>query len=287
MRTWVRSRGVVVAALSVAVVAAACAPTKPPSHGVAAYGCTGAAQFFAVPAGITAIAVDAYGAQGGKRPDRTPAGGLGGRATAVIAVVPGEVLEVNVGCRGGDSNLGGPAGTPGFGGGPGGAGGAGDGRPGAGGGGGSDLRRVGDRLVVAGGGGGAAANNSDTQGAGGAGGGPSGVVGTDGHPAGARPVTGGGPGTGVAPGGGGDGSTVAENGLAGNGATGGAGGPTPQMGDMSGGGGGGGYLGGGGGGGDNANQAGGGGGGGSGFGPAGTAFETGVRAGDGAVVIYY
>jgi hypothetical protein len=54
-----------------------------------------------------------------------------------------------------------------------------------------------------------------------------------------------------------------------------------------GGGGGGGFFGGGGGGGLEENSHAAGGGGGSGFGPPGTAFETGVRAGDGMVTITF
>ena len=58
---------------------------------------TGSADSFTVPAGVTQITVDAFGAQGGPTQVLGTAGGLGGEATATIAVTPGEVLQVNVG----------------------------------------------------------------------------------------------------------------------------------------------------------------------------------------------
>src|SRR5262249_5848787 len=71
------------------------------------FDCTGAAQSFTVPPEITAITVDAFGAQGGAGNTESTstsggAGGLGGEARATIAVTPGETLDVFVGCRGGD-----------------------------------------------------------------------------------------------------------------------------------------------------------------------------------------
>jgi len=125
---------------------------------------TGGMQTFTVPACVTSVTVDLYGAQGGN--DNGVQGGLGGRAQGQLNVVPGEVLNIYVGGQGtsttsatqggynggGGVNASGTAGT---------------------GGGGSDIRRGGtslaDRLVVAGGGGGAAgsANNTRLGGAGG------------------------------------------------------------------------------------------------------------------------
>ncbi len=61
---------------------------------------------FTVPAGVTQITIDAFGAQGGLSQDGT-AGGQGGEATATITVTPGEVLQVNVG---GQPATGNPAG---------------------------------------------------------------------------------------------------------------------------------------------------------------------------------
>jgi hypothetical protein len=282
----------VVVGASLGVMGAQCAPTKEPvkepppeePHGSATFSFTGAVQSFTVPEGVTAITIDAFGAEGGDGVANNFGfgnGGLGGRAKADVAVTPGETLDVIVGGHGGDALSGvsfGLGGTGGFAN-PG-------GQNGGGGGGASDVRRVGSRLVVAGGGGGGGgATSSGESGDGGAGGG----IATNG--------------TGVTDGGGG--------GLAGGaGSTGGAAcgtnatpgfqglGPNDQApgigaaggsGSLRGGGaGGGGYFGGGGGGsvGIGCAGGGGGGGGGSGFGPpTGVTFQTGVRAGDGQVTI--
>jgi Glycine rich protein len=266
---------------------------------------TGAAQEFTVPANVCQITVDAYGAAGGDFPSSEEgdevAGGQGGRATATLAVTPGEVLQVNVGGRGDDAPneeivppapAAGPGESVRFGNGnPGAAGGfngGGDGGadenddPAAGGGGGSDVRQGGfdlvNRAVVAGGGGGAGGN--DDAGAGGDGGGS---TGDDGSPGGIPPnVAGGDGGTQSSGGEGGGGNAVAG--------TPGQGGQGGSATDGGGGGGGGGLFGGGGGAADATeaeDDGGGGGGGGSGVGPAGVAFETGVREGDGVVTITY
>lgn len=63
---------------------------------------TGAAQSFVVPAGVNQVSVDAFGAQGGNEGFADVAGGLGGRATAILAVTPCETLEVHVGGKGRD-----------------------------------------------------------------------------------------------------------------------------------------------------------------------------------------
>ncbi|MFO0552206.1 MAG: hypothetical protein U0271_27715 [Polyangiaceae bacterium] len=66
---------------------------------------TGAAVSFVVPAGVTALTVDAYGAEGGhggwgNSNNTTGTPGLGGRYRAVLSVTPGETLTINVGGKG-------------------------------------------------------------------------------------------------------------------------------------------------------------------------------------------
>ena len=115
-----------------------------------------AINFWTVPAGVTEVQFEVYGARGGDG-CRT-SGGWGGLTTATIRVTPGEVLQIWPGSRGGDllcwEGLA-----------PGGANGGADSGlmvgqlNGAGGGGGaSDVRRfpygLADRILTAGGGGG-------------------------------------------------------------------------------------------------------------------------------------
>lgn len=105
---------------------------------------TGAQQSFVVPAGVTSISVDAYGAQGGSNSPSTNIN-FGGRVQADIPVTPGTTVYVYVGEQ--------PTGlTGGFNGGGNGE------TAGAGGGGASDIRIGGttlnDRVLVAGGAGG-------------------------------------------------------------------------------------------------------------------------------------
>jgi hypothetical protein len=112
---------------------------RPASATTETFNFTGAAQTWTVPAGLTEATFDLYGAQGGGIPgDPLFLPGLGGRATATIAVTPGASIQVNVGGQGGIFGGGG-----GFNGGGGGA---------------SDIRIGGtaltDRVLVAGGGGG-------------------------------------------------------------------------------------------------------------------------------------
>jgi hypothetical protein len=255
---------------------------------------TGAVQEFTVPADVCSLTVDALGAagneeqgsivelqpQGGFTPQGEfpfiAGGGLGGSATATIEVTPGEVLFVHVGGQGGGTA---DAYAGGFNGG-------GDGAnaefsPSGGGGGASDVRRgaggVEDRLVVAGGGGGGGAEGTGVGGDGG------GTAGTDGAESGDGSAGGLG-GTQTAGGAGGADDPTAGAGALGVGGVGGSG----DNENDGGGGGGGGYYGGGGGAGDTddaESDDGGGGGGGSGFGPAGTVFETGVNEGDGGVTL--
>ncbi len=203
---------------------------------------------YVVPAGVRLLRVVATGERG---QSTAVGGGAAARATADIAVTPGETLFADVAVGGGAAAANGAAG-----------------------GGASDLRRCSaaaacgpfeTRLLVAGGGGGAGGVNG-----GGAGGAALDFAedgcasGAGGGGATAGSAGSGGQGATCIAGGAGGGSPVAAPGAAGTRGAGGAGGQT------GGGGGGGGYFGGGGGGGGGDN--GGGGGGGSSFGPAGTAF---------------
>ena len=248
---------------------------------------TGAAQTFTIPAGVTQVTIEAFGAAGGNgEPFPTNPicdagfgpGGAGSRTVATIPVTTGEVLQVFVGGEGADA----PPFTStvaagGFNGG--GDGGSGDANGyGGGGGGGSDVRQGGagvdQRIVVAGGGGGGGACVGNTGGAGGGGGDPDGAPGGD------------------SPGGGtgGGGGTQTAGGLVGTGGGSGTDGAPFQGGlgaesSGAGGGGGGGLFGGGGGGGG---AGGSGGGGGSSFGPTGAVFAADSLAdGNGLVTITY
>ncbi len=249
-----------------------------------AFGYTGGVQRWTVPDGVTSATFDVQGAQGGGV-ESSPGvsvttGGLGGEATDEMAVRPGAAVTLVVGGQGGFA-LGCGGDVVGAGGFNGGAPGGNTGPtscPGGGGGGASDVRIggnvVSDRVLVAGGGGGAAnaqcvlGGESD----GGAGGGLIGGSGSIGNGGCGSAIDGsGGNQTGTS------GSGQLGVGSAGSGALRGGG----DDGGVPGGGGGGGYYGGGGGGDDTS------GGGGSGFGPAGTAFNTGVRSGNGAITVSY
>ncbi len=61
---------------------------------------TGAAQSWTVPAGVTEATFDLYGAQGDGDVDSVFDPGLGGQATATIAVTAGASIQVNVGGQG-------------------------------------------------------------------------------------------------------------------------------------------------------------------------------------------
>ena len=247
------------------------------------YSFTGASDSFTVPSDVYLVAIDAKGAQGGNSDHDSRAGALGGDAIGDVPVTPGAVLQVTVGGQGGSGAAGLAPVAGGFNGG-------GD-SPGSwdgiyrfswsgGGGGGSDVRAGGcaaisscglaQRVVVGGGGGGAGRVSTPA----GAGGGLSGEAGGTAFTAG-----GGGGGTQTAGGAGGSGLTAGGNGTAGQGGVGALG----SCCGVGGGGGGGGWFGGGGGGRNSSN--GGGGGGGSGYGPVGTTFHNGVRAGNGQITI--
>lgn len=238
-------------------------------------GTNGSPQNFIVPAGVTFVLVDSYGAEGGTGTDNQPntPGGLGSHILARLEVIPGETLHVFVGGRGQNS---GGGGYNGGGSAPaifnaGGAGGA------------SDVRRapygLADRMIIAAGGGGGGISPTDDAGGGGGGGFPNGIDGIDN--------------TYWNDGGGGGGTQVAggTGGFAGIGGTqpgdpgtlgmGGAGGVDVLWG---GGGGGGGLYGGGGGGGATSRYSGGGGG--SSAAPIGTMLTStdSIQAGHGLIV---
>ena len=217
---------------------------------------TGAAQTWTVPAGANEVTFDLYGAQGAGA-GGVFAGGLGGRATAIIPVTPGDVIQVTVGGWGSDGGFNGGGNARLF-----------------HGGGASDIRIGGtalaDRVVVAGGGGGGGQQSDGGVSA--AGGGGGGLEGLPGGSSGAPGGVGGGGGTQTA------GGTAAGLATPGDFGIGGSGDITDAI--TGGGGGGGGWYGGGGG---NV----GGGGGGSGHGPAGTVFDAGVREGHGLVTVSF
>jgi hypothetical protein len=231
---------------------------------------TGAAQTWTVPPGVNEATFIVFGAQGGDAvADFDSAfGGRGGQATATLPVTPGSTVTILVGGAGGNVNAPSCGGPPpgGFnGGGSGGSGAVDNGWcPGAAGGGASDVRIGGTdlahRVLVAGGGGGAI---------------------PDSYPCG-RPNGGAGGGLtgGTAPCQGGSGGDQTGKSGSGKSGQGDAGGSNSSNG-TGGGGGGGGYYGGAGG------TPGAGGGGGSGFGPAGVAFQTGVRQVHGLVNVVY
>jgi len=248
-----------------------------PPPGSQTFNYTGGVDSFTVPECVTAIVVDAYGAQGGN--GTYYQGGLGGRVQATLAVVPSSSLSIRVGGMGGGPCPGG--GLPGFNGG--GAGNCNAASDSGNGGGATDVRvtpfALGNRVVVAGGGGGAGFNcgtSSNQPDHGGAGGGLTGQK----YPSLCTPMGAGGGGTQVSGGAGGvSGSYTAGAGSLGQG---GIGQPSGSSSVTEGGGGGGGYYGGGGG-------LYGGGGGGSSFvtasGSSAITHWQGVRSGNGVLVI--
>jgi hypothetical protein len=285
-----------VGALTTAIITSGAQPAFAATTDTYSY--TGGAQTWTIPAGVTSIIVDAYGAQGGA--GTATSGGLGGQATATISVTPGASVQINVGGQGATATPGSAA-AGGFNGG--GATGTDNGGGvflAGSGGGASDVRIGGtalsDRKVVAGGGGGSGglvaagagggSNVDNGAGASGSGTAPSGV--------------GGGGGSNASGGLGGAGAT--EGGVAcadvggagGSGAlgTGGGGGDAGPLNPAAAGGagGGGGYYGGGGGGGacDQSLNTGGGGGGSNYITTDGTGdLYRGVRSGNGLVTISY
>ncbi len=219
-------------------------------NGVTTFSTATAGTSYVVPAGITTLTVEAWGAgagSGGTGPSggSSGAGGGGGYAKADISVTPGETLSVLVGGAGGAGTLGAVVGA------------------GGGGGGYSGILRSATALVQAGGGGGGAGSGTTGNGgAGGAGGGASGIIGVDGT--GTALGHKGDPGL-VGSGGAGGAGGTGNDGLIGTANTGGAGGKGFTSGGTGGvGGGAGGTNGGAAGGGTNTSQGAGGGGGGAG-----------------------
>ncbi|MCD4658126.1 MAG: choice-of-anchor D domain-containing protein [Planctomycetes bacterium] len=133
---------------------------------------TGSAQQWPVPAGVSSIVVDGFGAEGGNSsPSNLPyAAGKGGRVQATVAVTPGSTVHIYVGGKGGNGGA-----SPGQGGWNGGANSNNYSSVynGGGGGGASDLRSGGtalsDRIVTSGGGGGAGYDGGGNQGGNGGG----------------------------------------------------------------------------------------------------------------------
>ena len=230
---------------------------------------SGSVQSFIVPNCATQVTIEAWGAQGGNGNDGNT-GGLGGYARGTLQVTPVETLSVYVG-QAGAGNNGSCSQTTGTR-----YNGGGQGNCAASGGGASDVRRGGtalsNRVIVAGGGGGCGFYTTN----GGAGGGTVGANGQT-HPSAGSQAQAGQGGTQSAGGPGGSLSgTSGSLGVGGNGGT------------TYGGGGGGGYYGGGGGGGQSGgNGWGGSGGGGSSF--TGTltnsSTQSGIRSGNGQVII--
>jgi subtilisin-like proprotein convertase family protein len=137
---------------------------------------TGAVQTYTVPAGITSLNIKTWGAQGNTNSIGAVVGGLGGYAEGNLAVVPGQVLNINVGGGAATSINGGFNG--------GGAAGVNAGcatAQGGGGGGASDVRiapyALANRVIVGAGGGGAGANRVAGCGRGTGGGGGGGYYG--------------------------------------------------------------------------------------------------------------
>jgi hypothetical protein len=267
---------------------------------------TGAAQTFVIPACVDSVRIRTWGAQGENALVGGATGGLGGYAEGRLNVTLGETLHVYVGGQSGfnGGGAGGINGNDQFSGPP-------IGTFGGDGGGASDVRQggtaLGNRVIVAGGGGGAGHNGvwpgcqtAGPGGNGGAGGGSTGGSGTFG--VGTPCNCGGGGGDGglggsqVAGGTAGAyaGSTACLRsswsiGFPGALGVGGAGATTYHNGSGGGGGGGGGYYGGGSGGNGSDTTPGGGGGGGSSYttGLGNGSTTSGVRTGDGRIVIYY
>jgi len=250
---------------------------------------TGGVQTFTVPAGITGITIEAWGAQGGPG---SAAGGLGGYASGYLVVNPGQVVYIYVGGQSGYNG--------------GGTGGLGQNSTyGGTGGGASDVRTagttLGNRVIVAGGGGGGGRDGSYTDcqpspaGAGGSGGGNAGANGYSASCNCFGGGNGGGAGTVLAGGEAGihSGACTRDTWCAGTAGSSGSGGVGSNCVHSSGsggaGGGGGGYYGGGAGGNGSDTTPGGGGGGGSSYigGVTSGSTTTGQRSGNGQIKITY
>lgn len=187
---------------------------------------------FRVPAGVSTIDVELWGAGGGASVGNNVFGGAGGYTTGSIAVLPGATLNVLVGAGGGAGVNGGNTGTS--------LGGGGIGANYGGGGGGRSEVGVGSTpYLIAGGGGGAGYSTSNVTGAGGGQSGVSALTNCGGGGQGGTQNAGGAPGPGGTAGSSGTGgnATTTQSGGGGGGYFGGGGG-----GSSCGGGGGSGYV---------------------------------------------
>ena len=80
------------------LIAAFCISHQSVYSQLTTYGYTGAVQYYTVPAGVTAVRIDAVGAGGGSG-DGGP-GGDGACMSGTFDVTPGEILTVIVGGQG-------------------------------------------------------------------------------------------------------------------------------------------------------------------------------------------
>jgi len=151
------SRKMIIFLAIISLVLYTLAPISMAESAAATYQYTGSVQKWVVPAGVSKIKIEAWGAQGGTIPNNSNTGGLGGYVSGEQVVSAGQILYVYVGGQGGASrgswidgcdcynNNGGWNG-----------GGSGSGSRGPGGGGGTDVRidgtSIADRAIVAGGG---------------------------------------------------------------------------------------------------------------------------------------
>lgn len=232
---------------------------------------TGTPQNWVVPACVTSITVNAYGADGGGT-----YGGNGAMASGTFSVTPGQTIQVIVGGSGGCPGAG-------YNGGGSGQNANNSANGSCGGGGASQINIGGTPVLIAAGGGGMGGGTDD--GAAGVGGCASGTAGSTTFGAGAGGGTQSAGGTGGPPWS--SGGYSGQNGSLGQG---GNGASDPCYNNSPGGGGGGGYYGGGGGGSDcwqTSPYGGGGGGGGSSLVPAGGTCNAGVNNGQGYVTISY
>jgi len=144
------------------------APGSAPAHAAvsctpqAVYDYTGAAPCLTIPADVTAVTFDAYGAGGGSGTTDGGTGALGAEAKVTMAVTPGQSFLIYVGGAGAEASKASGSGSPSVSGGwnGGGRGGGSNGTvttSGGGGGGATDIRTAGSldsRVLVAAGGGG-------------------------------------------------------------------------------------------------------------------------------------
>ncbi len=97
--------GITIATAQPSQAAPNCSLGGPGSHIVTCvFESSGAAEAWVVPLGVTSISAEVFGAQGGDLlilDSPQTLGGRGGKASATLAVVPGETLRITVGGAGG------------------------------------------------------------------------------------------------------------------------------------------------------------------------------------------